>query len=80
MSTVLEVAGFVCLAVTAFMLSVVAGFAVCGVSLILIGYATEDQAAAVKFKTVVAAVQYRINMRRARRAVKRADKVPQAVA
>jgi hypothetical protein len=73
-STVVELAGFVCLVLGAWMLAPVAGVFVAGVSLLFIGYATSDDAAEVAVKRVIDPLIARRAARKVARASKRAAK------
>ena len=66
-STLVELAGFACLTVAAFMVHVIAGFVTAGVCLLFIGYAVEDQAAALAVGRLAAPVRAARARRRSRR-------------
>ena len=60
LSTLLEIAGFACLSIAAFRWSTVAGLVAVGISLLLIGYATDDERASnVAYKLVHPLVRLR---------------------
>jgi len=70
-STVVELAGFACLAAAAFTAGAVAGLVVSGACLLLIGYATED--VTIDLQRLVAQVR----ARRARGRLRRHDRAQQ---
>lgn len=70
-STAAELAGFALLSVAAWMLCPIAGVAVAGGSLLLVGYATDDTQVAVSARRMVAPLGRWREKRRARRAEKR---------
>ena len=65
-STLIEVAGFVCLVIAAFLVHVIAGFVTAGLALILVGYCTDDAAAAVAVSRIVDPVRLSWRLWRAR--------------
>lgn len=68
MSTAAEIAGFVCLAVAAFILNTVAGLITTGLLLVLVGYAIEDAAALLAVRRLVAPIARRRASRKQKRA------------
>lgn len=75
LSTLLEVAGFACLTAAAFEWTLIAGLCAAGVSLVLIGYGTDDEAAgAVVGRLIHPLVAWR-TASRARRLARREAKV-----
>ena len=73
-STLVELAGFACLTIAAFLVNVVAGFTVGGISLLFIGYGTDDRAAGLSVARMVEPFRTRRASRRSRRAAKKAAK------
>lgn len=67
LSTLVELAGFAALAFAAWLLNPVAGVAVAGVFLLLVGYSIEDEQVAVSVRRIVAPVTARRARRRARK-------------
>ena len=72
LSTVVEIAGFAALVTAAFMWQTIAGVVALGICLLIIGYATEDDAAAVTVARMISPVVSRHVARKARRAAKKA--------
>lgn len=81
-STLVELAGFTCFSVAAFLgflaWRLVPGFAVTGICLLLIGYGTEDDKAALAVGRIVDPVLKRRAARRQRRAVRKTAKMTAA--
>ena len=68
LSTLVELTGFACLAAAAWLVNTIAGLAVSGVFLLLVGYSIEDDQVAVSARRIVAPVVARRVRRRARKA------------
>ena len=73
-STLAELAGFAALVTAAFMWNTIAGLCALGVSLLLIGYATEDDQVALSVARMIHPVTSRHAARKARREAKRAGR------
>lgn len=77
-STAVELCGFVCFSVAAFVgvyaWRLAPGFVVTGGCLLLIGYGTEDRAAALAVGRILDPWQRRLMMRRAKKVTRKAAK------
>jgi hypothetical protein len=75
LSTLLEIAGFACLSIAAFQWSRIAGLVAVGLSLLLIGYATDDErASSAVYKLVHPLVRLRAGIS-ARRSARREARI-----
>lgn len=73
-STAVELVGFACLTVAAFLVDVRVGFLVAGFVCIFIGYGTDDRQAGLSVDRMTAPFRSRWQARRAKRAAKAKSK------
>lgn len=73
-STLVELAGFGALTYAAWQADHIAGWALAGLFAVFVGYATDDQTAAVSLARVIDPIRAKVVQRRAKRAKRRAAK------